>query len=86
MPGEPRAELDPKAETLEAPDYAKRYEADGSFMYAEKRVELEPVELDGHWHGYEVEDTGRKSENDCPSRSSSIVATPARFFRPSTWL
>lgn len=86
MPGEPRAELDPKAETAEAPDYVHRYEADDSVMYAEKRIELEPVELDGNWHGCEMEDTGRKAEKDPPSRSSSIVATPARFLRPDNWL
>jgi hypothetical protein len=86
MPGEPAAELDPKADIMEAPGFAKRHEADGSVVYAEKRVEPEAVELDGNWHGHEVEDTGGKFEKDLPSRSSSIVATPAHFLRPSNWL
>ena len=83
--GKPRAELDPKADIMEAPDLAKRHEAAGSIIY-EKRVEPEAVELDGHWHGHEVEDTSGKSEKDSPSRSSSIVATPAHFLRPNNWL
>lgn len=86
LPGEPKAELDPKAGIVEAPGFNKRHEAAGSITYAEKRVELEPAELDGGWHGHEVEDTGGKGEKNSPSRSSSIVATPAQFFRPNSWL
>lgn len=86
LPGKPRVELDPQAEIMEAPIYAKRHEADGSVTYAEKQVEPEAAELDGNWCGYEVEDTGAKRKKDLPSRSSSIVATPAHFLRPSNWL
>ena len=79
-------ELDPSGTFVEAPNLSKRYEADGSFTYAEKRIEDEVVELDGNWCGHEVADTSGRSEKESASRSSSIVPTPAQFFRPSSWL
>lgn len=84
--GNPTAELDPSDAFFEASGFSKRCEADSSFTsYAEKRSEREPVELDGNWHGHEVADTSGRSEKESASRSSSIVATPERFFRPSGW-
>jgi hypothetical protein len=81
-----RAELDPRRDILEAPDYAKRHEAADSNTYAEKRVQHDVAELDGNWHGHECADTSEKPEKDSVSRSSSIAPTPARFFRPKDWL
>ena len=81
-----RAELDPRADVSEAPDYAKRHEAVGSNTYAEKRSQHDVAELDGNWHGHECADTSERPEKESVSRSSSIAPTPARFFRPKDWL
>lgn len=85
MREKPPAELGPSGTFVEASGVSKWVEADSPISYAEKRIENEAVEMEGNWHGHEVADTSGSSEKVPVSRSSSIVATPAHFLRPSNW-
>ena len=83
-------ELDPNVIIVEAPQKAclkeidsgvQRFEVpDNAFPY-EKYGDYTPTELEGEWHGHEVDDTSPSSKDDKrTSRSSSIMETPAHFF------